>query len=137
MKSMHAALSNYNTCKLSADIASLISGELQTCLKSCRRNSASSTASAAKKSEMKMKINVWNDLLFFFHVSVIVIHTDNTDIRIRIFIHGGVGGLRVAVEDIILQGSGVAVVALQQLVPGPVLDPDTEHHPIPLSAPSK
>ena len=51
-------LSNYNTCKLSADIASLMSGELQTCLKSCRRKAASSTASAAKKSVIKMKNDI-------------------------------------------------------------------------------
>ena len=51
-------LSNYNTCKLSADIASPMSGELQTCLKSCRRKAASSTASAAKKSVIKVKNDI-------------------------------------------------------------------------------
>ena len=39
-------LSYNKTCKLSADIAGLKSGDLQTCLKKCRRKAASSTASA-------------------------------------------------------------------------------------------
>ena len=49
---------NNNAWELSADIASLMSGELQTCLKSCRRKAASSTATAAKKSVIKVKNDI-------------------------------------------------------------------------------